>query len=74
MVKTWSDRFEEGLNPFIESFNASIQFDYLLLEEDLDGSIAHARMLGERGIISPDEAYQLEEGLETIRKEVAEGL
>ena len=55
MVKTWSDRFEEGLNPFIESFNASIQFDYLLLEEDLDGSIAHAQMLGKRGVISPDE-------------------
>ncbi len=74
MVKTWSDRFEEGLNPFIESFNASIKFDFLLLEEDLDGSIAHARMLGKSGIISPDEADKLEQGLEKIRIEVANGL
>ena len=42
---TWSDRFEQGLHPFIEAFNASIGFDLTLLQEDLDGSIAHARML-----------------------------
>ena len=56
MVKTWSDRFEEGLNPFIERFNASIAFDFCLLEEDLDGSIAHAKMLGLQGIISIEES------------------
>ncbi len=74
MGKTWSDRFEEGLNPFIESFNASIKFDFLLLEEDLDGSVAHARMLGRTGIITSEEAEQLEYGLEKIRMEVSEGL
>ena len=74
MGKTWSDRFDEGLNPFIEKFNASIEFDIHLLEEDLDGSIAHARMLGSQGIISDDEASTLEKGLEQIRKEAAEGL
>ena len=42
---TWSDRFEQGLHPFIERFNASIGFDIELLQDDLDGSIAHARML-----------------------------
>ncbi|KGG13768.1 MULTISPECIES: argininosuccinate lyase [Prochlorococcus] len=73
MVKTWSDRFEEGLNPFIERFNASIAFDFVLLEEDLDGSIAHARMLGRTGIISLEEASQLESGLEKIRLEAAKG-
>ena len=41
---TWSDRFEQGLHPAIERFNASIGFDITLLQEDLDGSIAHARM------------------------------
>ena len=45
LSKTWSERFDKGLNPFIEKFNASIEFDICLLEEDLDGSIAHARML-----------------------------
>ena len=73
MTKTWSDRFDKGLNPFIEKFNASIEFDICLLEEDLDGSIAHARMLGNQGIISKEEAIELENGLHQIRKEAAEG-
>ena len=74
MSKTWSERFDKGLNPFIEKFNASIEFDICLLEEDLDGSIAHARMLAIQGIISNEEAIKLENGLEQIRKEAADGL
>ena len=35
----WSDRFEEGLHPVIERFNASIEFDIALLQQDLDGSV-----------------------------------
>ena len=70
---TWSDRFEQGLHPFIEQFNASIGFDLTLLQEDLDGSIAHARMLATCGVIAEAEADQLAEGLETIRREAAEG-
>ena len=69
----WSDRFEHGLHPFIEAFNASIGFDLTLLQEDLDGSIAHARMLASCGVIAEEEAVQLVEGLETIRLEAAEG-
>ncbi|TCD58008.1 argininosuccinate lyase [Synechococcus sp. BS55D] len=70
---TWSDRFEEGLHPAIERFNASIGFDITLLQEDLDGSIAHARMLAECGVISGEEAGQLCAGLEQIRSEAASG-
>jgi argininosuccinate lyase len=70
---TWSDRFEQGLNPAIERFNASIGFDITLLQEDLDGSVAHARMLGQCGVISPAEAQQLIDGLEAIREEAAAG-
>ena len=73
MSKTWSDRFEKGLNPFIEKFNASIEFDISLLEEDLDGSIAHAHMLGIQGIITKEEAIKLENGLQQIRKEASDG-
>ncbi|HGY5558122.1 MAG: argininosuccinate lyase [Prochlorococcus sp.] len=69
----WSNRFEEGLHPAIERFNASISFDITLLQEDLDGSIAHARMLGDCGVISNQEAIQLEGGLEKIRAEAAAG-
>ena len=68
LSKTWSERFDKGLNPFIEKFNASIEFDICLLEEDLDGSIAHARMLGIQGIITKEEALRLENGLQQIRK------
>jgi len=74
LTKTWSDRFDKGLNPFIEKFNASIEFDICLLEEDLDGSIAHARMLGIQGIITKEEANKLEYGLQQIRKEAADGI
>ncbi len=74
MVKPWSDRFEEGLNPFIERFNASIGFDALLLQEDLDASIAHAKMLGKSGIITTDESSKLVKGLDQIRLEASQGI
>ena len=74
MAKTWSERFEEGLNPFIERFNASISFDLILLEEDLEGSIAHVQMLGKTGIITSEEAAQIESGLEAIRLEASKGI
>ena len=70
---TWSDRFEQGLHPAIERFNASIGFDIHLLQEDLDGSVAHARMLAECGVIESVEADQLCSGLEQIRAEAAAG-
>ena len=67
--KTWSDRFESALNPAIAIFNASIGFDIELIEYDLTGSIAHAKMLAKSEIISDAEAQQLVEGLEQIRQE-----
>ena len=72
-ASTWSQRFEQGLHPAIERFNASIGFDIALLQEDLDGSVAHARMLGSTGVISREEAASLIEGLEQVRSEAAEG-
>jgi len=71
--KTWSDRFESALNPAIAIFNASIGFDIELIEYDLTGSIAHAKMLGKTGIISQTEAQQLESGLSQIRTEYRQG-
>jgi argininosuccinate lyase len=72
-ASTWSQRFEQGLHPAIERFNASIGFDIALLQEDLDGSVAHARMLGRSGVISEAEAGRLIEGLEQVRSEAADG-
>jgi argininosuccinate lyase len=72
-ASTWSERFDQGLHPAIERFNASIGFDITLLQEDLDGSVAHARMLGRCGVISEVEADQLVAGLEQVRAEAAAG-
>ena len=74
MTESWSDRFEEGLNPAIQRFNASIGFDINLLQEDLDGSIAHAQMLSHCGVITQQEAKEIEEGLEKIRMEASNGV
>ncbi|MDL5056325.1 argininosuccinate lyase [Geitlerinema calcuttense] len=72
--QTWSQRFETALHPAIARFNASISFDIELIEYDLSGSVAHAKMLGHTGIISAEETEQLVSGLERIRSEYRQGL
>jgi argininosuccinate lyase len=72
-ANTWSDRFESPLHPAIARFNASIGFDIELIEYDITGSIAHAKMLGKQGIISTSEAEQLVAGLEQVRQEYRTG-
>lgn len=71
--KTWSQRFESALHPAIARFNASIGFDIELIEYDLNGSIAHARMLAKTGIITETDAETLMSGLEQIRQEYRQG-
>ncbi|MBD6614896.1 argininosuccinate lyase [Komarekiella sp. 'clone 1'] len=71
--QTWSQRFESSLHPAIALFNASIGFDIELIEYDLTGSQAHAKMLAHTGIISPEEGEQLVAGLEQIRQEYRQG-
>ncbi|MBS0014958.1 MAG: argininosuccinate lyase [Arthrospira sp. SH-MAG29] len=72
-AQTWSQRFEKALHPAIATFNASIGFDIELIEYDLTGSVAHAKMLVKTGIISPEEGEALVNGLETIREEYRQG-
>jgi argininosuccinate lyase len=71
--QTWSQRFESALHPAIARFNASINFDIELIEYDLTGSQAHAKMLAHTGIISHEEGEQLVTGLEQIRQEYRQG-
>ncbi|MGD1897141.1 MAG: argininosuccinate lyase [Phormidesmis sp.] len=71
--QTWSQRFESALHPVVAQFNASIGFDIELLEYDLTGSVAHARMLAKVGILSEQECEQIASGLETIREEYRKG-
>ncbi len=72
-TQTWSQRFESALHPAIARFNASIGFDIELIEYDLTGSVAHAKMLAHTGIISPAEGELLVNGLEQIRQEYRHG-
>ena len=71
--QTWSQRFETALHSTVALFNASIGFDIQLIEYDLTGSQAHAKMLVKTGIISPDEGEQIVTGLDTIRQEYRRG-
>ncbi|BAZ06996.1 argininosuccinate lyase [Calothrix sp. NIES-3974] len=72
-AKKWSPRFDSPLHPQIADFNASISFDIALIEYDITGSQAHAKMLAKTGIISADEGEQLVSGLEQIRQEYRSG-
>ena len=73
MSKVWSNRFDSSLNPFIDEFNASISFDKKLIIEDIDCSIAHAKMLGKTKVLSTNESLKIVEGLETIKQDFIEG-
>ena len=73
MAKVWSKRFDNSLNPFIEKFNASISFDKKLILEDLDCSIAHAKMLGKTKVLSSSETLKIINGLEQIKVDYLEG-
>ncbi|BAQ25033.1 argininosuccinate lyase [Streptococcus troglodytae] len=71
--KLWGGRFEAGLAQWVEEFGASISFDQKLAEFDLKGSIAHASMLGKKGIISPEDAATIKAGLEDLLAEYKAG-
>lgn len=71
--KTWGGRFEAELDRTAARLNASVDFDKRLAPQDIRGSIAHARMLGERGILDASEVERIEKGLEQIRDEIEAG-
>jgi argininosuccinate lyase len=66
----WGGRFRQDTDALVQAFNASIDVDRELALDDLEGSIAHARMLGETGILDDDEARTLIDGLEGLRADV----
>ena len=69
----WGGRFASGPSAIMEAINASIGFDRKLHAQDIAGSLAHAAMLADRGIITAEDAAQIAAGLETIRTEIEEG-
>ncbi len=72
-MKMWAGRFSKEVDSRVNDFNSSIAFDARLYREDIEGSMAHARMLTECGIISPSDGEQIIEGLKAILADVEEG-
>ncbi|MBF0568063.1 MAG: argininosuccinate lyase [Nitrospirae bacterium] len=70
MSKLWSGRFTEETAKSVEDFTESISFDYLLWRYDIRGSIAHAGMLKEQGIVTEEEASEIIVGLNEIKNEI----
>ena len=72
-TKLWGGRFSKGTNHLVDDFHSSISFDQRLYQEDIQGSIAHATMLGEEGIIPLKESLMIVAGLQELLKEIEEG-
>ena len=71
--RMWGGRFAEGPDAVMEEINASIDFDRKLFRQDIQGSVAHARMLAHQGIIAADDAEKIVTGLDTILREIEAG-
>ncbi|GBE14275.1 argininosuccinate lyase 1 [bacterium BMS3Abin14] len=71
--KPWKGRFQEETTDLMERFSESVSFDQRLYRHDIDGSIAHARMLGERGIIPEENSREIVEGLKSILAQIDGG-
>ena len=69
----WGGRFAAGPSAIMEAINASIGFDRKLYAQDIRGSLAHARMLAQTGIISADDQNKIADGLNTILSEIEAG-
>lgn len=72
-MKLWGGRFRDGESSLMEDFNSSLSFDKRLWREDIQGSLAHAKMLEKCGIISKEDADKIIEGLTNIYKDIEEG-
>lgn len=72
-MKAWGGRFKGKTEPLMERFSASIGFDWVLYEYDLEGSKAHAEMLHKIGVLSEKEKEIIVNALEEMKREIREG-
>ncbi|MDE2343768.1 MAG: argininosuccinate lyase [Betaproteobacteria bacterium] len=71
--KTWSGRFSVPIAESVKIYTASVPFDRRLAEFDIQGSLAHAQMLSEAGLISPEDLEAIRQGMASILEEVRQG-
>lgn len=69
----WHGRFTQNIDATVLKFSQSLDLDWRMVQCDIRGSIAHVRMLGKVGIVKPDEAKEIENGLIKVAKEAASG-
>jgi len=69
--KPWGGRFTAPTHEFVEAFTASVDFDQQLYEYDIMGSMAHAQMLAQVGVLTESECQQIVTGLQEIKAEIA---
>jgi len=72
-MKLWGGRFTKETDKLVNNFNASISFDQKFYKQDIQGSIAHAKMLGAAGIISKEESNKIQDGLTSILADIESG-
>ena len=72
-MQLWQGRFKKSLSKTTNDFNSSISFDSRMFREDIEGSIAHATMLGETGIIKKEESQNIIDGLKGILDDLLSG-
>ena len=72
-MKLWAGRFQKETDTLVNDFNSSISFDARMYKEDIEGSMAHAAMLGKQGIIEEHEAEKIIEGLKVILADIEAG-
>ena len=71
--KMWAGRFTKEVDERVNDFNSSISFDHRMYKQDIEGSMAHATMLGECGIIDIEESKKIVEGLKGILADIDSG-
>lgn len=69
----WSGHLKDNLDEFTQKFNKSIDFDSVLYEEDIKGSLAHIKMLNKIGVLTDDEYEILDKNLKSIFEEISSG-
>lgn len=73
-MKLWTGRFKKEISKTTNDFNSSISFDSRMYREDIEGSIAHAEMLGQCGIITKEESKDIQRGLKGILEDIENGV
>ena len=73
MAQLWGGRFTKETDQLVYNFNASISFDKKFYSQDIDGSMAHVKMLEKQGILTEEESNQILKGLEGILEDVEKG-